>query len=493
METVSQFNWGFELITKHMMDILLIVDRNQSIIFATPSIESMLGYSIEGVIGKNAFEFLHPEDKNELIKSHQEVIRLQQSVTNEYRAYDSKGNIKYLESRVMPVPNHPEQIVAVTIRDVTLRKNIENEIQNRRNRYQLLQNSLKSYSQEVSNTMRLSELEVKLVKELETVITNSEPKVIIYNRESETFVGDSSLKMCISHLTVGKQKAFDDRVFILIGDRNHLSYFLTIDAAAIEDKMESIYVDTLVYYTVMVFESLSVIENLMNQLETALKWKERPQWISRLLFNLSEKQRLELSSNLHHTVLLDQFTLYRRLEVILKEQSFNREVKEELIDVSQGLLDSIHQIKITCNDLRPPLLREIGLVSALENIFEFTQVSSTYKIAFTTKNTSNLSLDDEQTIGIYRVVQELLNNATKHSEATNLHFHLSQLEDQLILQYLDNGKGFNESGITPSFNSMGISGMRERVQSLNGSIKFHSKPGEGLLVRIKIPSRKITL
>jgi signal transduction histidine kinase len=132
-------------------------------------------------------------------------------------------------------------------------------------------------------------------------------------------------------------------------------------------------------------------------------------------------------------------------------------------------------------------LRELGLIRALENLLENTQVSAPFKIKFTTENTEGLQLNEEETIGIFRIVQELLNNAVKHSKASNLHFHINRLDKTLHLHYWDNGIGFEAEKLTPSFKSMGLSGMKERIKSLNGTIEFTSQPGNGLSINMQIP------
>jgi two-component system, NarL family, sensor histidine kinase ComP len=489
LDTTNQYNWEFETITQHTLDILIIVDENQIVQYVTPSIETLLGYKPEEFIGKNAFEPLYPEDKEKLVFSHSEVIRTKKPRVDEYRVWARNASIKYLESRVSLIPDHPNNLVVVSIRDVTVRKHMEMELGRRKNRYQDLQNSLKAYSQDLSTVTKMSDLKTRLIQELNTVIPKSEPKIVIYHRENHTFEGeiDPEFLTQLFSLTVGKPHTIGDWIFILIGDRKDKSYFLALKADSHSDSMDSIWLETLVNYTIMVFDSLNVIESLMNQMETAIQRKDRPQWILRLLFNLSEKQRWELSSDLHDTVLQNQLDLYRNLQAIMQEHAFEKEMDDQLKSIVQGMLDTIHQIQTTCNELRPPLLRELGLESALQNLFEQIQLTSTYRIEFTTENTTTFSLNEEETIGLYRIVQELLNNANKHSQATNLHFHMQKLDDRLELLYTDNGKGLEIDRLTPTFKSMGLSGMRERVQSLNGTIEFHSEPGNGLSVKLQIP------
>jgi two-component system, NarL family, sensor histidine kinase ComP len=489
LEITNQYNWEFETITQHTLDILVIVDQNQIVKYVTPSFETIMGHKPEVFIGRNAFDPLYPEDKEKMILSHKEVIRTRQPRVDEYRVMHLNGSIIYVESRVSLIPDHPDNLVVVSIRDVTARKKMELELERRKNRYQDLQNSLKTYSQDLSTVTQMVDLKTRLIQELKTVIPNSDPKIISYHRENNTIEGERSSEIVteILNLAAGKPQTIGDRLLILIGDRKEKSYILSLKDGSFGNSMNSIWLETLVNYTIMVFDSLNVIESLMNQMETAIQRKDRPQWILRLLFNLSEKQRLELSSDLHDTVLQNQLSLYRHLQAILKEYEFEKEMDDQLKEIVQGMLDTIHQIQTTCNELRPPLLRELGLQTALENLFDQTQVTSTYKIEFTTENTMNLSLNEEETIGLYRMVQELLNNANKHSQATNLHFHMEVLNDRLELTYTDNGKGLEVDKLTPTFKSMGLSGMRERAQSLNGTIEFFSEPGNGLTVKLQIP------
>lgn len=489
MEKAGNMNWEFETIMKHALDILAIVDQNQLVKYVTPSLAAILGYKIEDFVGKNAFDLLYPEDRDRMIASHKKVILTKEPMVNEYRVIHKNGGIVYLESRVMPVQNSPDNLVVVSIRDITARKNMENELENRKKRYQVLQNKLKRYSQDLSSVMKVSDLKNRLIAELKIVLPNSDPKMTVYHRESKSFEGDAALGLSsfLPKLAVRKLQYDNEQIYVLIGDYKEKAYILTIKASSINESMDAIWFETLAYYTVMVFESLHVIENLMNQLEKALQKNEKPQWILRLLFNLSEKQRMELSSDLHDTVLQNQMVLYRNLEAILKEHHFDTEMDRQLKRIVQGVMDTIHQIRMTCNELRPPLLKEAGLISSLKNLFDYTQLSSSFTITFTTENAHSPELSEEETIGMYRIVQELLNNAVKHSEAAQLYFHLYRQAEKLHLHYSDDGKGFAAEKLTPSFKSMGLSGMRERVQSLNGTIEFFSQPGNGLSVRMQIP------
>ncbi|MBW8350042.1 PAS domain-containing sensor histidine kinase [Bacillus sp. IITD106] len=483
MEESSRFNWLFDTITTHTLDIIAIVDQNRRVRFTTPMFFEIFGSSLEGNPDLDIFDVVHPEDREWLMGRHKNVIATQQKSSTEYRVIDKYGEIRHFECKTTPIPDTEDNLTVVAIRDITERKLMESELQRRKNRYEVLQKSLRDYSQDLSAVMKVTDLEDRLLKEVRFILPMSEPKILEHDNKENL----DEVDFFLQQIVIGKLERIKDQYFIKIGDKKNCSYILSLQTSSIQDSMESIWLETLVYYTVMVFENLNVIENLMNQLETALQRNETPQWVLRLLFNLQEQQRLNLSSDLHDTVLQDQIDLYRRLEALLNRYEIEAEIKTQLKAIEQGLLDTIHQIRMTCNELRPPLLRELGLERALENLFDHTQVSSTFKINFQTENTTDLILSEELTIGIYRIVQELLNNAAKHSNATSLNFCLIK-DGPLKIIYSDNGEGFDTSKLNPSFNNMGLTSMRQRVQSLNGCIEFHSQLNQGLKVLIEFPN-----
>ncbi|KAA9021603.1 PAS domain-containing sensor histidine kinase [Niallia endozanthoxylica] len=488
MENPNNFGWEFETIAKHTLDIIIIIDENQKVRYVTPSFRTIFGLDPEVFVGENVFDPVHPDDKENLMEAHRQVLKLQIPKTNEYRVFDANGEIKYFESRVMPVPHHPDRLAVVTIRDITDRKMMENELKTRKNRYEELQNSLKTFSQDLSSVMKLSDLEERLIKEITFIFPHSKPNILKFHREKQKVEGRlySAVEAQLSQLAMGKIEHISDKIHIRIGDRREYSFILVLHSPSINEEMDSIWLETLICFTVMVFENLNVIENLMNRLEEIMQSNETPQWVLRLLFNLQEQQRQNLSSDLHDTILQDQVDLFRRLEALQKQKEIQYELKNQLKEIGQGLLDTIHQIRMTCNELRPPLLKELGLERALENLFEYTQLSSTFKIMFETDMTNSLMIDEELTIGIYRITQELLNNAAKHSKASMLHFQMST-QDTLKIYYYDDGVGFEREKLTPTFHSMGLTGIRQRVQSLNGKIEFDSVPGQGVAISMDFP------
>lgn len=87
-------------------------------------------------------------------------------------------------------------------------------------------------------------------------------------------------------------------------------------------------------------------------------------------------------------------------------------------------------------------------------------------------------------LSIYRLIQELSNNAIKHSEATNVKFTLTESEGDIHLHYVDDGIGFN---IAKKYNGLGMNSIRGRVEALGGNLNMTSNKGEGMTVSITVP------
>lgn len=201
-----------------------------------------------------------------------------------------------------------------------------------------------------------------------------------------------------------------------IGESRGKSYLLSINEKTLLLEISSIrvWLETITRYVSVLFDHFLLIEDLTKDLELAASKQVAPTWLLRFMFNLSENERKRLAQDLHDSALQEQIIWYRKLDFLLGERSINGELREQLEQISEGLLDVIYQLRIICNELRPPALINEGLISSLETLFEFTQLRTNYQIYFESEGFTH-KLDDEVLIGLYRIVQELLANAAKHS------------------------------------------------------------------------------
>jgi signal transduction histidine kinase len=128
------------------------------------------------------------------------------------------------------------------------------------------------------------------------------------------------------------------------------------------------------------------------------------------------------------------------------------------------------------------MLDDLGLIPALE--WQAREVSrrSSIKVKVVAENVSD-SLPDPVRTGIYRLVQEALNNVARHSGAKSVLVTVQQKEGSIVLTVKDDGSGFEPD----KTRGLGLLGMEERVKQLGGRLEIESQPGHGTLLRATLP------
>ncbi|SDP01760.1 sensor histidine kinase [Halobacillus aidingensis] len=252
---------------------------------------------------------------------------------------------------------------------------------------------------------------------------------------------------------------------------------------------EKTYLQTISHNANIAIQNMNTIEDLLKELRKLRSGQTQkyPTWLSRLLFTIAENQRKQLSIDLHDTVLQEQLYLYRKMDDLIRHRNdLTSSLHAELMVYKESLLDSIHLIRETCNELRPAFIEEMGLVQSLKNLIHQYQLRSNFTVYFSDER-FDAELDQERILAIFRVVQELLTNAMKHSDAKIVKLSLSSQENQVMLLYSDNGKGMDYSVQRDLFSHIGLSGIEQRVNGLNGHLEIETALGEGFKTMITFP------
>ena len=149
--------------------------------------------------------------------------------------------------------------------------------------------------------------------------------------------------------------------------------------------------------------------------------------------------------------------------------------------MTNTVLESSRQI---AHDLLPPTLEKFGLKAALEELCEEVLETKKFAISYKLAIAENL-LSKEQELHLFRIVQELFNNAIKYSEASQVQLTLETVENMVTLRYKDDGKGFNIAQGKQK-KGLGLSGIENRAVILEGALDFNSKENEGVEVVVKL-------
>ena len=166
------------------------------------------------------------------------------------------------------------------------------------------------------------------------------------------------------------------------------------------------------------------------------------------------------------------------------------EAKTAKLDMILDLTNStIQTVKRIATELRPGILDDLGLVPAIE--WQAAEFQNRFKIQCNvTINKSDVIIKDEISIAVFRIFQETLTNVARHSGATKIDVNLNFYDDnKLIMEIADNGVGIEQEQLN-SPRSLGLFGMRERVNILKGEIEIIGEQGKGTMVRVSIPVSK---
>ena len=135
--------------------------------------------------------------------------------------------------------------------------------------------------------------------------------------------------------------------------------------------------------------------------------------------------------------------------------------------------------------MMPEVLIRFGLSSALRDFCTEINNGGALKIIYQPMGVDESALDQNLSITMYRIVQELITNILKHAVASEAIIQLQQIDKKLMVTVEDNGNGFDISKMS-EMTGMGWKNIRSRVEYLNGIIDLQSSPGTGTSVTIEI-------
>jgi len=182
---------------------------------------------------------------------------------------------------------------------------------------------------------------------------------------------------------------------------------------------------------------------------------------------------------------MDVSWLSRRHGADVKNQDQFLSKIQSMSELIDGTIQLVQ--KITA-ELRPRLLDDLGLISAIE--WQLQDFQNRTKINCRARiECANLRLTPDQSTAIFRVFQEALTNVARHAEATQVEFLLQEKNKNLILTISDNGKGIDEF-LAYAPESLGFMGIRERLRPFHGKLEVHGTPYKGTTVRITLHLNK---
>lgn len=205
------------------------------------------------------------------------------------------------------------------------------------------------------------------------------------------------------------------------------------------------------------------------------------------VIEMQEEERKRISREIHDgpaQMLAHVLMRSNVLEKVVREQTVD-DLVNEFRQFKRILRNALYEVRHIIYDLRPMALDDLGLVPTLkkylQTVEEYYQRARIHFLYLGKEQ----RLANNMEVALFRLIQESVQNALKHSGADTIQVKLEVTSRQVIAIIKDNGTGFDVN--EKKENTFGLIGMRERVQMLDGKLEIQSKIGQGTTVMIKIP------
>jgi signal transduction histidine kinase len=196
-----------------------------------------------------------------------------------------------------------------------------------------------------------------------------------------------------------------------------------------------------------------------------------------------EKERARIAGDLHDDLGPILSVIKFEIDSI---PNISRDKRMQLQKTSVQLDDLIERIREISYNLMPTALQRKGLVTALEEfITKANSICPPLNIRLNT--TGKLSIEEEKSIHIFRMLQEIIHNCIRHSSASELLIGLDQNDSKIMILCHDNGIGFDADKIIKDGTGIGLRSLKNRTDMLGGRLKLESKKGKGTSFFFEIP------
>ena len=216
----------------------------------------------------------------------------------------------------------------------------------------------------------------------------------------------------------------------------------------------------------------------------ALKYKhdvEKKQISTNAVLTGQEKEKKRVSEELHDNVANELSVLY--MQFTAEMIGVPPEIEESISPLLDRLDETVQRVRTISHELYPPELKSFGLVRTIHFYVERYQkanpnINFTYRYPVDIK----IEIDENVSLNLLRITQELVSNSVKHSESKNITIDLT-LGDEITYQFKDDGKGFD---IKKPRLGAGVSNVHLRASSIGAKLVYYSELGKGVFVEVVV-------
>ena len=203
------------------------------------------------------------------------------------------------------------------------------------------------------------------------------------------------------------------------------------------------------------------------------------------LLRAQDEERARIARELHDGVAQSLTMLMIHLHGLKKPDMAAYELRSKIEETEQMCSGVAEEVRSLSHRLHSSKLEYLGFANAAQNLCNELMAQGGFNIELTIENIPS-RLPPEVSLGLFRVLQEALQNAIKHAGEGNINVDLRRIDGHLRLRVRDSGVGFNPDERSKAA-GLGLVSMRERLSLLGGSFSLQSAPGQGTTVEARVP------
>jgi len=217
----------------------------------------------------------------------------------------------------------------------------------------------------------------------------------------------------------------------------------------------------------------------------SLVMQEKLRHLTRLIISAQEEERKNISRELHDEVVQTLIGINIELTSLRKGEGSQ---PEKIIAIQRLVENSVNAVHGFARGLRPAVLDDLGLIPALHAVCKRLKAKEKLNIqmsAFSGVET----LNGEARTVLFRIAQEALNNVSRHAKASHVRLNIGKFGKAIRMEVSDNGRSFSVDKFLKDKNPkrLGLVGMKERIETIGGTLARESTSGKGTVVRAEIP------
>ncbi|MEI6949481.1 PAS domain S-box protein [Paraflavisolibacter sp. H34] len=411
---------------------------------------------------------VHPEDLPQVYQRYEEAIKNgEEYYVNEYRCLNKQEEYIYVRNRCHVLRNYQGDVIKIVgvMDDITAQKEAEHSSARTERDYKTLFNNAPLPQMILDlETLRILNVNEAAVKHYGYSLEEFLQMTIYDIRPAEDHLASTRLT---EHL---RQNPTPFRMTITHVKKDGERITVELNSTAVNYKGYNARLATINDIT----EKIRLQERV-----TQLRVQEQRK-IAQATFTALENERDFIGKELHDNVnqMLTSTKLF--LELALERE----DIRLQLIETcTRTLVNAIQEIRLLSKSLTSPIIRDLGLISALTDALSPYILSRKFEVHFTARGKIKELQHDIQ-FALFRIVQEQLNNINKHADACNVWLDISTPNNHVEILIKDDGRGFDQ---LRNGDGIGLKNIRNRAEFLDGTAEIISAPGKGCTVKVRIP------